>query len=202
MTDRSEPSLRDRQRVQIVADIRRAAFRLFAERGYHAVTTEEIAAAAGVSPRTLFRHVATKEELVLGPVRRGGSAIARHLEQRPAGEARDDALGNAIIDRAAAFDDSESEDWRQVILATALLDRVTLLTAADRDRVVKLTAERMGVAPEADTRPGLLVQLAFAAGDFGFQHWIKQSGAAAKPLRQCVADALEAIKSSRWSASG
>ena len=38
-------SLRDRQRAQIRADIRRAAFRLFIERGYDAVTTEEIASA-------------------------------------------------------------------------------------------------------------------------------------------------------------
>ena len=66
-------SLRDRQRAQIRADIRRAAFRLFVERGYDAVTTEEIAAAAGVSPRTFFRHVPTKEELLLAPVRYGGS---------------------------------------------------------------------------------------------------------------------------------
>ena len=52
-----EGSLRDRQRAQILADIRRAAYRLFGARGYHSVTTEEIALAAGVSPRTFFRYV-------------------------------------------------------------------------------------------------------------------------------------------------
>ena len=82
-------SLRDRQRAQIRADIRRAAFRLFVERGYDAVTTEEIAAAAGVSPRTFFRHVPTKEELLLAPVRHGGAAIVGLLEERPAAESPD-----------------------------------------------------------------------------------------------------------------
>ncbi|WP_044508940.1 TetR family transcriptional regulator, partial [Mycobacterium simiae] len=55
----TEGSLRDRQRAQVRADIRRAAFRLFVERGYDTVTTEEIATAAGVSARTFFRYVPT-----------------------------------------------------------------------------------------------------------------------------------------------
>src|ERR1700676_3524018 len=57
-------SLRDRQRAQSRRDIRRAAFRLFAERGYDSGTTEEIAAAAGIAPRTFFRHRPPKEESV------------------------------------------------------------------------------------------------------------------------------------------
>src|ERR1700722_12085997 len=103
-------SLRDRQRGQIRADIRRAAFRLFIERGYDAVTTEEIATAAGVSPRTFFRHVPTKEVLLLAPVRHGGAAIVHLLEQRPGGEAPDVALINAIITRTRSFDESDTEE--------------------------------------------------------------------------------------------
>lgn len=76
-------SLRDRQRAQIRADIRRAAIRLFVERGYDAVTTDEIAAAAGISPRTLFRHMPAKEDLLLAPVRHGGAAIVNLLDSGP-----------------------------------------------------------------------------------------------------------------------
>jgi AcrR family transcriptional regulator len=194
-------SLRDRQRAQIRADIRRAAFRLFVERGYDAVTTEEIATAAGVSPRTFFRHVPTKEELFLAPVRHGGAAIVNLLEQRPAGESPDVALMNAIITRTRSFEQADTEEWRAALLvAPDLLDRVTVHTPADKERATKLVAERMHVNPETDIRPGLLVQLAFAAADFAFQRWVRQSGKT-WPLDRYVTDALAAVKSPHWKRS-
>jgi AcrR family transcriptional regulator len=191
------PSLRDRQRAQVRADIRRAAFRLFVERGYDAVTTEEIAAAAGVSPRTFFRHVPTKEELLLAPVRHGGAAIVNLLEQRPAGESPDVALLNAIITRTRSFERADTEEWRAALsVAPDLLDRVTVHWPADKERATKLIAERMGTNPDTDIRPGLLVQLAFAAADFAFQQWVLHAGR--RSLDRYVTEALEAVKSPHW----
>ncbi|KEF99159.1 MULTISPECIES: TetR/AcrR family transcriptional regulator [Mycobacterium] len=199
MTSPTRPeSLRDRQRAQIRADIRRAAFRLFVERGYDAVTTEEIATAAGVSPRTFFRHVPAKEELLLAPVRYGGAAIVNLLEGRPAAEPPDIALINAIVTRTRSFEQADTEEWREALLvATDLLDKVTVHRPADKDRATKLIAERMGVNADDDLRPGLLVQLAFAAADFAFQQWVRQSGKP-RPLDRYVTEALDAVKSPHW----
>jgi AcrR family transcriptional regulator len=191
-------SLRDRQRAQIRADIRRAAFRLFVERGYDAVTTEEIATAAGVSPRTFFRHVPTKEELLLAPVRHGGAAIVHLLEQRPARESPDAALINAIVARIRSFDQADIEEWREALLvAPGLLDKATIHTPVDKERAAKLVGERMGADPDDDIRPGLLVQLAFAAADFAFQRWVRQA-TPPRPLDVYVTQALEAVKSRHW----
>ncbi|ASW88706.1 TetR/AcrR family transcriptional regulator [Mycobacterium marseillense] len=199
MTSPTRPeSLRDRQRAQIRADIRRAAFRLFVERGYDAVTTEEIATAAGVSPRTFFRHVPAKEELLLAPVRYGGAAIVNLLEGRPAAESPDIALINAIITRTRSFDQTDTEEWREALLVVPdLLDKVTVHRPADKERATKLIAERMGVDPAADLRPGLLVQIAFAAADYAFQQWVRQSGNP-WPLDRYVTEALDAVKSPHW----
>jgi AcrR family transcriptional regulator len=191
-------SLRDRQRAQIRADIRRAAFRLFIERGYDAVTTEEIATAAGVSPRTFFRHVPTKEELLLAPVRHGGAEVVLLLEQRKTAESPDEALANAIIARTRSFGEADTEEWREALLvAPDLLNKLRFHTPADRERATEIIAERMDTNPDADIRPGLLVQLAFAAADFAFQQWVRQS-ATRKPLDRYVVEALDAVKSPYW----
>ncbi|MGO8772237.1 helix-turn-helix domain-containing protein [Mycobacterium sp.] len=193
-----EGSLRDRQRAQILADIRRAAFRLFVERGYDAVTTEEVAAAAGVSPRTFFRHVPAKEELLLAPVRHGGAATVNLLEQRPASESPDLALINAIITRTRSFEQADTEEWRDALLvAPDLLGKVTVHNPADKERATKVVAERMGADPDTDIRPGLLVNLAFAAADFAFRRWVRQSSTR-RPLDLYVTEALEAVKSRHW----
>ncbi len=193
-----EGSLRDRQRAQIRADIRRAAFRLFVERGYDAVTTEEIATAAGVSPRTFFRHVPTKEDLLLAPVRHGGAAIVNLLERRPAGEQADVALINAIVARTRSFERADIEEWRDALLvAPGLLGKVTVHTPADKERATRLIAERMGADPDTDIHPGLLVHLAFAAADFAFQRWVRQS-TIRRPLDLYVTEALGMVEGPRW----
>jgi AcrR family transcriptional regulator len=192
-------SLRERQRAQIRADIRRAAFRLFVERGYDAVTTEEIAAAAGVSPRTFFRYVPTKEELLLAPVRHGSTAIVGLLEERPAAEPPDIALINAIITRTGSFAVADTEEWRAALLvAPELLGKLTVHLPADKERATKLVADRMAADPGTDIRPALLVQLTFAAADFAFQQWVRQSTKKPQALDGYVTEALEAVKSPHW----
>ena len=57
--------LRERKKARTRATIQQQALRLFRDQGYEATTMEQIAEASEVSPSTVFRYFATKEELVV-----------------------------------------------------------------------------------------------------------------------------------------
>ncbi|MEV8375940.1 helix-turn-helix domain-containing protein [Kribbella sp. NPDC056861] len=61
---RGRPPVSDEQRQRQRLEISRHAVRLFADQGVSATSGEQIARAAGVSERTLWRHFATKESCV------------------------------------------------------------------------------------------------------------------------------------------
>lgn len=184
-------SLRSRQRMRVRSDIYTAAIALFAARGFHAVTTEEIAAAAGVSASTYFRHVDAKEDLLLAPLLISGDAITARFTHRPAEEAVPVALAAAIGERSAEVDDDELRRWRTAILtAPELMARVSLISTQDRRQLTAIAAERMGLDAVADQRPGLIVHLLLAAAEFGFQRWLGPD--AQQSLGACVEAALAA----------
>jgi len=83
MAARISPSPR---RVELEA----AARRLFAERGYHATSMEDLAQALGLRRGSLYTHIGAKSELLAATVERGAEAFRAALEQAlaeaPAGD--------------------------------------------------------------------------------------------------------------------
>lgn len=61
----SELTLRERKKLAAMRRLQDVALDLFDEHGYDAVTIEQIAAAAEVSPSSVYRYFGTKEQLVL-----------------------------------------------------------------------------------------------------------------------------------------
>lgn len=57
--------LRERKRIATVHHVQEVAVSLFDERGFDAVTIEEVARQAEVSPSTVYRHFGTKEGLII-----------------------------------------------------------------------------------------------------------------------------------------
>lgn len=90
------PSLADEQREVARARILRAAGSVLAARGL-AATVDDVAEAAGVSRRTIFRHFATRDALFVTVIRAG---IRRYAEQIPAPPAGDD-LGDWLLELLA-----------------------------------------------------------------------------------------------------
>ena len=74
---------RDKKRDETRQRLLDAAVRLFAAQGYDHTTSAEIAHEAGVTERTLFRHFATKADLLLGNWRDNAAALAAAMRRQP-----------------------------------------------------------------------------------------------------------------------
>ncbi|GAB3448873.1 TetR family transcriptional regulator [Streptomonospora sediminis] len=80
------PGLRERTRRAVQHEIVGAAEALFIERGFEATTVNDIAAAVGMSQRSVFRYFATKEEIVLAKFDAVVDDMLTALRARPADE--------------------------------------------------------------------------------------------------------------------
>jgi len=92
--------LRERQRAQTQRLIQEQAVRLFLEHGYERTTVSDVAAAAGVSPMTVYRHFPTKQDLVLRD--EYDALIAQRIAARAGAEPLIRRIGQALTDELAA----------------------------------------------------------------------------------------------------
>ncbi len=76
-------SLRDVRVRETRQRIAETALDLFVKQGYAETTIDQIAAVAGVSRRTVFRHFATKEAMVFDHLAVGRDFVLRRLSERP-----------------------------------------------------------------------------------------------------------------------
>jgi AcrR family transcriptional regulator len=77
--------LRERKKRETRETIARAAWKLFARRGFDAVTVADIARAANVSEKTVFNYFPTKEDLVFGAGMQRTAALIEAVRTRPSG---------------------------------------------------------------------------------------------------------------------
>ncbi len=148
--------------------LKRAAFELFAERGYEATATAQVAERAGVSEMTLFRHFPTKEALLLtdpvdplmaeaGPTRPAHHPPKVAVRARPAHEPAMLALAQGIRQawgRVDAESTRELRDLLRIVAQTPALrgavernsnDTAAALTGALVDRGVPEAQARVAV---------------------------------------------------------
>jgi AcrR family transcriptional regulator len=85
--------LRERNKAKRRAAITRAAYQLFADRGYQATTITDIAAAAEVSPRTVATYFPSKQDIALHRFSESVDELTGALRRRRAGETVTEIIG-------------------------------------------------------------------------------------------------------------
>lgn len=152
-----------------------AAVRLIAERGYDKVLVEDIAAAAGVSPRTFNNYFSSKAEAVAARHRDRCLGVAQTLRERPPGEPLWDAITAAVLDQFAPGPEiadqpaPHPDEWvggvRLMVAAPAVQAEI-LRGAADAELAIgAAVAERVGLDVHKDLYPKLVAAAVLAANN-------------------------------------
>lgn len=160
--------LRARRRARTRAEVEQAAIRLFIERGYDETTVEDIAEAALMSPRTFFRHFASKEDVLFDRQRRELAAIAEVLGERPCDEPVAESLRHMVgrlltEEHWGAYGTDEVRAVLRLVQRTPTLAAGYLRLLGNLESVLReRVADRLGVAA-ADRRARLVAAALTAA---------------------------------------
>ncbi len=150
--------------------LRQAAVELFGERGFDRTTAAEIAARAGVTERTYFRHFADKREVLFDGEEDLHAALVDAVADAPADLSPFEVLLHAFrrVGRALEAERPSAEPRREVIAATpALRERELAKHAALADTVAG-ALRRRGVP---DRQAGLAAQTGWATYREAVRAW-------------------------------
>jgi AcrR family transcriptional regulator len=154
----TSPGLRERKKQQTRQLIADTARRLFAERGFDAVTVVEVARAADVSEATVFNYFPTKEDLFYNRLEAFEEELLAAIRDREPGTSvaaafRDFMLRQrGVFDMKAAGGDDEATErlravTRVITESPALLARERQVFADYSRSLAALIAEETGAAP-------------------------------------------------------
>ena len=144
--------LATRRRNQTRAEIAAAAVELFSSVGFDATTMDEVAAAAGVSRRTAYRHFASKDELIFEQPRLWLEQFTAVIEDRADGESARDLLRRAVLavaDHIEAHSDAVLRSFTILMSTDSLLGRHGKSDAEWRELCAVVIADDGDGSPEA-----------------------------------------------------
>src|SRR5262249_51482772 len=155
--------------------LERAALVLYAEQGFEQTTAAEIAARAGLTERTFFRHFADKREVLFYGADSLRDLLVRAIADAPPAATAMDAI-SAALRAAAALVQEDPEAARMlcaVVSANPELRERELAKLADLAAAMDAALRDRGIpGPTAS----LAAEMAIALFKVAFACWISQPG--------------------------
>ena len=167
--------LRERKKQATREALREAALRLAVERGPDQVRVEDIAEAAGVSPRTYNNYFASREQAIVAAITADREArIAAAVTARPAGVRLADAVAEAVIEQYTNTGEPEYKVMLLLTTRTALRDAFLDTTIGIEPPLTSAIAERLGDAGGHTAR--VLAASVAAAVRIALEGWLRPGG--------------------------
>lgn len=181
------PAQRRQRRAR--ADVSRVAVRLFAEQGYAATTTEQVAQAADLSRSTLFRYFSDKDDLVFAIeddlLAVSTSAVADAAGRTPWSALRAAAL--AVAQEVAAMRELMVRRHDVVATSPGLQARAAGKHRRWADALAGVLQQAYGLDP---SEAALLPRLAVACFEVAEQQWLTTPDADLERLLEQAFDRL------------
>ena len=174
--------------------LQQAALRLFLRRGFEQTTIDEISEAAGVSPRTFFRHFDTKEDVLVGDQEAMKERLAAALAGRPTDEPLLLSVKQAMCELAEQYEGERDEHLLRA--RVAMVTPSVLARSAEYQRSWELViseacAARLNTDPGRDIRPALIAAATIAALGVAFMKWVDDDGRSS--LDELLVEALDLL---------
>src|SRR4051812_41667654 len=150
-----------------------AAMALYRERGFDQTTVVEIAARAGLTERTFFRHYADKREVLFAGSGRLQELMASAVADAPRSAAPIHAVAAGLEAAAAVLQDREFARQRQaIIVANPELQERELIKLASLAAAIADVLRRRGVTEPAAS---LAAEAGIAVFRVAFERWIDET---------------------------
>lgn len=167
--------LRERKKLATRQALTWAAIRLAVDRGLENVHVEDIAAAAGVSPRTYNNYFGSKYEAICAATVDRAELIGEALLARPAEESLAEALLAAMMTYYRPPDGELDREWvsavRLVMSAPALRGEALKAAARTEELLAEAIAQRCGRDLDTDMYPRVVAAVANGSAQAGIRHW-------------------------------
>ncbi|MFD8816320.1 TetR family transcriptional regulator [Streptomyces sp. NPDC059627] len=192
--------LRERKKAETRAALSWAAVRLTVERGFGNVKVEDIAEAAGVSPRTFNNYFSSKGEAIVARHLDRSLRIAEALRDHPA-EPLWDAITRSVLPQfesdaeAAAHPIADAAQWtagvRVMVSEPALQGEMLRAGAIAEAEIAAAVADRTGTDLKQDLYPHLVASAVVAAINTAMAHHLRTDPPV--PVVRLLADALTRV---------
>ncbi|KJS53656.1 TetR family transcriptional regulator [Streptomyces rubellomurinus subsp. indigoferus] len=173
---KGQPGLRERKKAATRDAISWAALCLAVERGLENVRVEDIAARAGVSPRTYNNYYSSKAEAIVSRQHDRIRQAAEELRARPAGEPLWEALTHALLARFDGATEEPDPNWtaavRLLLREPSLQAELTRGAVVVRSGLAAAVAARTGTDATRDLYPKLVAAAALAALQAADDHYL------------------------------
>jgi AcrR family transcriptional regulator len=172
-----------------------AALNLFSTNGYDETTTDEIAAAASVSPRTFFRYFPTKESVLFFGEYDFIDAVSGVYLAQPEEASDFEAMANSFALLAPGLKRIRTRisQYHEAVASSPVLQgRERRNHDANAETVAKMVAERRGL-PVPDDECQLLASIGMLLFERATNRWLAAPGRALDDLVRQEFAALPAV---------